>query len=325
MDHSINFKAQLQKEFLSILPEEDHALYNVAQFHFKDFGKMLRGTTALSVSKVVGLDVNAAIHWGLAVELMHNASLVHDDVCDKDAKRRYNPTIFATFGSPLAICFGDWLVAKSFEHAVIALNNAGNKSNKPISLLSKVMAQLSKGQAREFTGGPVLDWENYNNIVSGKTIPLLAAALEGPLLLADKLEYLDDIRNIIEELGLGYQISNDILDVLGKDGSSIPFNDLNRKAPNAVSITFRNNLKNGHRINFDKWMSNKAQAKSRDWSIEIKRNGAINNCIKHLKHHLNESRKHQDKLPNELQDALLPLVRYLESASTKMYPITKHS
>ena len=187
------------------------------------------------------------------------------------------------------------------------------------------MAQLSKGQAREFTGGPVLDWENYNNIVSGKTIPLLAAALEGPLLLADKLEYLDDIRNIIEELGLGYQISNDILDVLGKDGSSIPFNDLNRKAPNAVSITFRNNLKNGHRINFDKWMSNKAQAKSRDWSIEIKRNGAINNCIKHLKHHLNESRKHQDKLPNELQDALLPLVRYLESASTKMYPITKHS
>lgn len=315
-------KTQLKNNLVSILPEKSHALHEVAHFHFREFGKMLRGTTSLAIASVLKLNDNVAINWALALELMHNASLVHDDVCDEDSQRRYHPTIFATYGAPLAICFGDWLVAKSFEHAALASEECNGDSPGVIILLSKVMAKLSTGQAREFSGGPILDWVGYDNVVNGKTVPLLAAAVEGPLLLAEKYEFFDDIKRSIESLGVGYQISNDILDALGKDGSDEPFNDLYRRAPNAVSITFRDTLKNGHRLEFDNWMAGNTPSSDVDWASQIRKNGSINNCVKQLRDHLECSRHHRSKLPKDLQEALAPLVTYLEREATKMCSFT---
>ena len=323
MDNLTNLKAELQTRFSSVLPKKGHELHEIANFHFKDFGKLIRGSSALAISNAVNLNFEASINWALSVELLHNASLVHDDVCDKDSHRRHHLTVFAEFGSPLAICFGDWLVAKSFEHAVISINKADKKSNDAIILLSSVMADLSKGQAREFIGKPVLDWDSYSNLVNSKTTPLLAAAIEGPFLLAEEVDHLDDIRNIIQALGMSYQISNDILDVLGKDGSSMAFNDLMRKAPNAVSITYRNKLKNGHKINFDKWMNNINLDSSINWSKEIKNNEALESCVGKLNHYLQISHHYRSKLPDALQDALLPIVTYLESTSKDMCPSYK--
>ena len=151
-------KTLLKNHLISILPEKGHSLHQVASYHFKDFGKMLRGTTSLAVASAIELNDDAAINWALSVELMHNASLVHDDVCDEDSQRRHKPTIFANFGAPLAICFGDWLVAKSFEHAALAAKECKGDASGIITLLSNIMARLSSGQAREFSGGPILDW-----------------------------------------------------------------------------------------------------------------------------------------------------------------------
>ena len=105
-------EGQLKNHLIYPLPEKGHSLHQVASYHFKDFGKMLRGTTSLAIASAIELNQDAAINWALSVELMHNASLVHDDVCDEYSQRRHIPTIFANFGGPLAICFGDWLVAK---------------------------------------------------------------------------------------------------------------------------------------------------------------------------------------------------------------------
>ena len=222
------------------------------------------------------------------------------------------------FPTPLAICFGDWLVAKSFEHAALAAKECKGDASSIITLLSNVMAKLSSGQAREFSGGPILDWVGYDNVVNGKTVPLLAAAVEGPLLLASQYQFFDDIKRCIESLGIGYQISNDILDALGKDGSDEAFNDLYRRAPNAVSITFRDTLKNGHRLQFDNWMNSEPQSENIDWASQINENGAIDNCVKQLKQHLECSRLHRSRLPHNLQQALLPLVTYLEREAKKM-------
>jgi geranylgeranyl pyrophosphate synthase len=318
ISHVHILKTLLKNNLISILPEKGHSLHQVASYHFNDFGKMLRGTTSLAIASAIELNEDAAINWALSVELMHNASLVHDDVCDEDSQRRHNPTIFANFGAPLAICFGDWLVAKSFEHAALAAKECNGDASSIITLLSNAMAKLSAGQAREFSGGPILDWVGYDNVVNGKTVPLLAAAVEGPLLLANQSKFFDDIKHCIESLGIGYQISNDILDALGKDGSDEAFNDLYRRAPNAVSITFRNTLKNGHRLQFDNWMNSEPQIENIDWASQINENGAIDNCVKQLKQHLECSRLHRSRLPHNLQQALLPLVTYLEREAKKM-------
>ena len=69
-------KTLLKNHLISILPEKGHSLHKVASFHFKDFGKMLRGTTSLAIASAIELNEDAAINWALSVELMHNASLV---------------------------------------------------------------------------------------------------------------------------------------------------------------------------------------------------------------------------------------------------------
>ena len=170
-------KTLLKDHLITMLPEKGHSLHKVARFHFKDFGKMLRGTTSLAIASALELNQDAAINWALAVELMHNASLVHDDVCDQDEFRRDHPTVFAIHGAPLAICFGDWLVAKSFECATLAAKECSGDSLTAITLISKVMSELSVGQAKEFIGEPILDWESYDTLVSSKTVPLLSAAV----------------------------------------------------------------------------------------------------------------------------------------------------
>ena len=67
-------KTLLKNHLISILPEKGHSLHQVASYHFKDFGKMLRGTTSLAIASAIELNEDAAINWALSVELMHNAS-----------------------------------------------------------------------------------------------------------------------------------------------------------------------------------------------------------------------------------------------------------
>lgn len=284
---------------------------------------MLRGTTSLAVSNALCLKSDTGLKWALAIELMHNASLVHDDVCDEDEFRRHNPTVFAVHGAPLAICFGDWLVAKSFEYATSAAKECEGDALGAVTLISKVMSELSAGQAKEFIGDPILDWESYDTLVSGKTVPLLSAAVEGPILLSNNKEYFENVRNFVHFLGLGYQISNDISDALGKDGAEKPFSDLYRGAPNAVSITFRDTLKNGHRLEFDEWLKDKYRLHHNGWLTEIEQNGAVNICINQLQQYISACHQYKSKLPNELQKALFPLVSYLEQSVDQQFRSAK--
>ena len=285
---------------------------------------MLRGTTSLAVSNALCLKSDTGLKWALAIELMHNASLVHDDVCDEDEFRRHNPTVFAVHGAPLAICFGDWLVAKSFESATSAARECEGDALGAVTLISKVMSDLSAGQAKEFIGDPILDWKSYDTLVSGKTVPLLSAAVEGPILLSNNKEYFENVRNFVHFLGLGYQISNDISDALGKDGAEKPFSDLYRGAPNAVSITFRDTLKNGHRLEFDEWLKDKYRLHHNGWLTEIKKNGAVNICINQLQQYISACHQYKSKLPSELQKALFPLVSYLEQSVDQQFRSAKN-
>ena len=101
-----NLRDQLIDSINDLLPAKEHALYQASKIHFQNYGKLLRGITALMVSNAIGLDQRCAINWALAVELMHNASLVHDDICDGDAYRRENNTVWCATSERAAICFG---------------------------------------------------------------------------------------------------------------------------------------------------------------------------------------------------------------------------
>ena len=67
-----------------LLPPEKHALHRAAKLHFHNHGKLIRGITALLIANAINLNQRCAISWAVAIELMHNASLIHDDICDGD-------------------------------------------------------------------------------------------------------------------------------------------------------------------------------------------------------------------------------------------------
>ena len=157
-------RSALEDGIKSILPLPQNPLHSIAHYHFRRFGKLLRGRTALKVSKFVRIEPSAALNWALAVELMHNASLVHDDICDQDESRHDYPTIFSAFGTPSAVCFGDWLVARSFELAIKSVSS--DKGVAAIESLAAAMRFLSEGQSSEFNQIPILDWSAYEEVVS---------------------------------------------------------------------------------------------------------------------------------------------------------------
>ncbi|MBE90168.1 MAG: hypothetical protein CMM76_12115 [Rhodospirillaceae bacterium] len=299
----------LEDGIRSVLPAPTNPLHSIAHFHFRRFGKLLRGRTSLKVSEILGIESSTALNWALAVELMHNASLVHDDICDQDTSRHNHPTIFSAFGTPSAVCFGDWLVARSFELAIKSVSS--EKGVFAIDSLAAAMRALSEGQSSEFNQVPVLNWSAYDEVVSKKTTPLLLAPIVGPLLMAGRKECLPSVRRVVCAVGRAYQMSNDILDAVGGDGNKMAFRDLERRAPNAVLVCFRNLLINGHQTAFDEWMSAHGQDDFSYWRKEVIESSALEICADRLKDQINICRQECDRLPGNLKASLEPLLDFL--------------
>ena len=130
---------------LSRLPDAGEPLSLAAAHHFENPGKMLRATMVMRGAHLLNVDNAAAVRWAAAVELLHNASLVHDDICDGDKLRRGQQAVWAKFGRHVALTLGDWLIALSFELASEAAQIA--KTPKLVTLLARHMAITTAGEA----------------------------------------------------------------------------------------------------------------------------------------------------------------------------------
>ncbi|MGC6472305.1 MAG: polyprenyl synthetase family protein [Parvibaculales bacterium] len=304
-------QARLKEQLEALLPGTSHPLHDVAAHHFSDPGKLLRGTTAMACAEAMHVDETAALQWALSVELMHNASLVHDDLCDGDETRRNQMTVWKLFGNQQAICFGDWLVAKSFDLAARAAQSSGMTSFSLVTGLAAHMGVLSSGQALEFVATTYPDWEDYKKVVHGKTTPLIVAPVEGAIQMSGGNANDQGISEALSRLGLAYQISDDIRNILGTDGAQHAVGDLKRRAPNAVIVLFREVLKNGSLTAFENWLASGHVHNLDLWLREIKASTALNSaaaeieaCLAHVDEALND-------MSPELVSVLSPLMFFL--------------
>jgi geranylgeranyl pyrophosphate synthase len=117
------------------------------------------------------------MRWAAAVEILHNASLVHDDICDGDMVRRGMPSVWAQHGKDTALALGDWLIALSFELASEAA--CIGQTPKLVSVLSHHMAATTTGQALEFAIDSYPSWSKYMDISTGKTGPFICRLCRG--------------------------------------------------------------------------------------------------------------------------------------------------
>ena len=202
----------------------EKSIYNAIRYSLLAGGKRLRPVLALAVCDMLKGDFEEVLPYACAIEMIHTYSLIHDDLpaMDNDDYRRGKFTNHKMFGEALAILAGDGLLNLAFE---IMLESA---SNKPDNLENKIkaMAYIAKSSGvRGMIGGQVIDIESENKEVSIETLEYMHRCKTGALIKAPVVsaaiicnasdEDLQSLELFAGNLGLAFQIKDDILDVEG--------------------------------------------------------------------------------------------------------------
>ena len=194
---------------------EPRKLYQAMQHLPLAGGKRLRPILAIISCEAVGGDGKKAIPFGVALELIHTFTLVHDDIMDRDEERRGIPSVHKKFGEATAILAGDALFAKAFEVASEVKEN--------VSILVKNIATM----AREICEGQQMDMsfeemeevseESFLKMIEKKTAKMFEhAAYGGAIIGGGSDEETLALRSYGRNLGMAFQIWDDCLDVIGK-------------------------------------------------------------------------------------------------------------
>ncbi|HEV3359097.1 MAG TPA: polyprenyl synthetase family protein [Pseudonocardiaceae bacterium] len=191
-------------------------------------GKLVRPALAVLAAEAVGADARVALPGAAAVELVHNFSLVHDDIMDGDEQRRGRPSVWHAYGSSAAIMVGDALQALAFDliGAVGEDSRDGHDDGRGARagrLLNAAMLDLVTGQAqdlkfphRSWQGNDAVTVAEYQAMAGAKTGSLLgAAAAIGAELGGAQPDVVSTFDRIGRHLGLAFQCVDDILGIWG--------------------------------------------------------------------------------------------------------------
>lgn len=194
-------------------------------------GKRFRPLLCLLTCQAVGGDVEQAVPAAAALELIHNFSLIHDDIEDASPLRRHRETIWHIWGVPQAINVGDGMLMLSH----LALQPLRDRGIEPtmvldiIKLLDETCLRLCQGQYLDlaFEERESVTVEEYLLMIGGKTASLVAASTQiGAMVVTEDAAIVDQARVFGRELGLAFQMVDDILgiwgdpDVTGKSAAS---------------------------------------------------------------------------------------------------------
>lgn len=175
-------------------------------------GKLFRPTLLLLSSRIEGDSHDDALTLAAVVELVHLATLVHDDAVDHSALRRGLPTVNALWTHQVAIIMGDYL----YSRGVAELARVGRI--EALAVLANAANEMSVGEMRQLTSYDALDFseEDYYRLIAAKTASLMAAACEmGGLVGAPA--HREPLSRYGHNLGMAFQIADDLLDYTGNE------------------------------------------------------------------------------------------------------------
>jgi len=209
-------------------------LYDASKHLIQAGGKRLRPFLVIKSCEVVGGGEDVALPVAAAVELLHNFTLIHDDIMDGDVKRRGAPTTHVVWGVPIAIIAGDLLFAKVSEAVIRRLDRdkvSADRALKILDLLTEAAIKICEGQTRDmlFEERETVSEEAYFEMIEGKTAALLKASAEvGAVVGGGDEDQVARLGRFAYYSGLAFQLVDDVLgltadeEVLGKPvGSDI--------------------------------------------------------------------------------------------------------
>jgi geranylgeranyl pyrophosphate synthase len=204
----------LVEDKLRVAARIDHPwLEDVLRFAFGNGGKRLRPAVAILASKFHPANLDKVTSLAAAIETLHTATLVHDDVIDQSIVRRGNPTLNLVAGTAATILSGDYLFARAAGLA------ASTENTRVVTIFARTLMTLCAGEIRQTLGHlsePNL--ENYLRRIYGKTASLFEASAEtGAVLSAAPEGEVEMLRQYGYHLGMAFQIIDDVLDFTGDE------------------------------------------------------------------------------------------------------------
>jgi octaprenyl-diphosphate synthase len=208
------------RQYADMLKSGVWMIDKISAFLVKSRGKGLRPTLTLLAARASGATGELPDRTHVAatvVEVLHTATLIHDDVVDRATERCGRPSLNLVFNNKVAVLFGDYLLSKSLQGML------AQRSLEVLDLFSDCSIRLAKGELVEAIGARKLNLEQdeYMRMISDKTASLISAACQmGPLSLGFGEEYAKPLGEFGENVGIAFQIRDDLLD-LGDGGASI--------------------------------------------------------------------------------------------------------
>ncbi len=273
------------------LASEINLIHKITNYHLKSGGKRIRPLLTLASAKLCGYtegdrDTNLAA----CVELIHNATLLHDDVIDNSDLRRGIKTSNKIWGNQSSILVGDYLLSRCFEMMV------EDGSQEVLKLLSSTSSKIAQGEVYqlEYKGEIDMLEETYFQIINSKTAALFAAATRvGACITNKNRKEKDALESYGRNLGLAFQIADDALDyystnkIFGKEIGK-DFYEGKVTLP-AIFLHQKANL--GERIFLEKIFKKKNRSEKEFVQMQslIKKYDSISDCFKRAEHFVNIS------------------------------------
>ena len=281
-------------------------------------GKRLRPVMAQLTCEMVGGDGKKAIPFAASLEVIHNFTLVHDDVMDDDDLRHGVAACHTVFGLPTAILAGDSLFAYAFEMITESKIDDSIKSEL-VRHTAYTVRRIAEGQQMDinFEEEETVDPELYLEMIRLKTSILFGSAAYGGALIGGKdIEEADELRQMAISVGLGFQIWDDYLDatapeeVLGKPSGS----DIRQGKRTLLVIEALDRTNGKERNELIDILDNKNNTEDDvKRAVEIMSNcGALENCHKQALGYLNGAKNTIEKYPeSDARTLLEELLEYM--------------
>ena len=191
---------------------------DIANYLIAGGGKRIRPLLLLLSAKALDSDNDARIRMGAVVEMLHTATLVHDDIIDEASTRRGRPSSNTTWGNAKCVLAGDWLYMQAFQTAL------AERNFRILDLLISLTQQMVEGELLQMEKlGHLINEEEYFDLIYRKTACLfkvsmqLGAVIANPDLSDGERPFEDTLGEYGRNLGLAFQIVDDVLDLTAND------------------------------------------------------------------------------------------------------------
>jgi octaprenyl-diphosphate synthase len=201
-----------EKTLVNVLSSNVFLIDNITKYIVKHKGKGLRPLLVILSAKLLASPNEKTYMVATIVELLHSATLIHDDVVDDSNVRRGFPSINAIWKNKISVLMGDYLLAKS----LISATETGDM--EIMSTLAETAKRLSKGELLQIEKSRKLDIteDEYFRMISDKTAALIAACCElGAMTVSNQKQDRETLRKYGENIGIAFQITDDLLDYQG--------------------------------------------------------------------------------------------------------------